>query len=791
MPPPLWFYAASHLVGVSLKLGLYAIGGLEGRVNARANATRVLLSAAPDLILPGSRAIMAPFQTTLDVGCRAGLPRLFSVYTLREHRLPQEEVPVRNCRHRLRAAAVAATATAFLAVAAIALHADDGLPPGDSPPPTAFSRLADAGEAEDHEGADHVIVYDHTMNRVKPTGVTYGDNYILYKVLTPTGCRNQSVQTWRYEPWSSFIDIREANIIRGDEIIPVDVAGVRDLPAPQSGIYWNARVKTLQLPRLQVNDGVEIRTFRKGYSYALLDTEERTSGSQESTEAAQEKAHSEDGPDDEKYIPPMPGEYFDIVLFQSSMPILERKYVLSVPSDKRLHSRIYNGPLYSSTTYTADSTSYAWWALDVPPRPSESRQANASDVVPKVVAATVESWEAKSKWFFDVNEGQFDVTPEIKAKVDEIFEEAGLTRASEEEKAEALVHWVAQNIRYSGQTMGEGEGFTLHSGAMIFEQRSGVCKDIAGMLVTMMRAADMDSYAAMTMAGSRIETVPADQFNHCVCALRKCDGTFEMYDPTWVPYNRDIWSKYENEQQYLVGSPQGEPLATIRYSAPEESPIRITHDAALDEAGDLEGTFRLVGSGIMDSRLRGFASWQRIVDTERYVARVLSNLGNRVELLRVDYLKPDDFGEDMWFEFDYRIGGFALPVDGGLEFASPMMTVTLNNSRIFSAGAYDWADERESDLFLWFTQLVDGREKIRLPRGYEVEEPASSEEIDETYAYFKGESEMDGRDLVVTQRAEVRRRQIPPDGYEGFKKAIDEAKDWGDRIYRAEKGGDR
>ena len=43
------------------------------------------------------------------------------------------------------------------------------------------------------------------------------------------------------------------------------------------------------------------------------------------------------------------------------------------------------------------------------------------------------------------------------------------------EKIAAINHWVAQNIRYSGQTMGKGEGFTLHPGAMIFEQRSGVC----------------------------------------------------------------------------------------------------------------------------------------------------------------------------------------------------------------------------------------------------------------------------------------------------------------------------
>jgi len=674
-------------------------------------------------------------------------------------------------------------ATAFVAVA-VAQSAEDtayDLPPGDSPPPTVFDRIANAGVADDHDGADYVIVYDRTVNRVKSSGVTYTDDYVLYKVLTPAGCRNQSVQRWRYEPWSSFVDVREVNIVRGDERIPVDVALVHELPAPQSGIYWNAAIKTLQLPRLRVNDGIELRVFRKGYSYALLAEEGGGTGGTPANHV----------PDDDKYVPPMPGEYFDIVLFQTNVPIIEKEYVLSLPSDSRLHSEVYNGPLYSSTSYSADSTRYAWWAHDVPPRPSEPRGAGSSDVVAKVVMATVESWEAKSRWFFDINEGQFDVTPEIAAKVEEIFEDAGVTGASEERKAEELLHWVAQNIRYSGQTMGEGEGFTLHSGAMIFEQRSGVCKDIAGMLITMMRAAGMDSYAAMTMAGSRIEETPADQFNHCVCALKKADGDFEMYDPTWVPYMNDIWSKFETEQQYLIGSPEGHGLASIDYSPPEESPLVIRHDATLSEDGTLAGTLKLSGARAMDSRLRNLVSGGRILDVEDDIAQLLSNIGNRVEIARLDHVTLNDFSENAWIEVDYSIHGFALPVGEGLEFTSPMMSVIMGNGWLFRAGAYDWADEREGDLFLWFTQLIDGRETIKMPRGYEVTDPPASDEIDETYASFRGESEMDGRDLVVTQYVEVRRRQIPPDGYAGFKTALDEAHDWAGHVYRAEKGGER
>jgi hypothetical protein len=684
---------------------------------------------------------------------------------------------------------------------------DSKLPPGDRPPPDVFSRVEDAGVAADHDDAEYVIVYDGAVNMVKPSGVTYVDSYIIHKILTPAGVRNRSVLRWNYDPQSSYVEVREVNIVRDGKRIPVDVSKVRDLPAPQSWIYWKDRIKTLQLPRLEVNDGIEMTVFRKGFTYALLDVGPVAEGStsadtggggaaEASTMSGIPCAVAASGadttvgaPDDERYIPPMPGEYFDIVIFPESAPIIEKRYVLNLPAGKRLHSEVYNGPLYSSTTYTEERTEYAWWGLDLPPRPREPRQPDRSDYVAKVVMATAESWEAKSRWFFDVNENQFEVTDAISAKVEEIFDDMKVKNAPEERKAEVLVHWVAQNIRYSGQTMGEGEGFTLHPGSMIFEQRSGVCKDIAGMLITMMRAAGMNSFGAMTMAGSRIDEVPADQFNHCVCALKKEDGSFVMYDPTWVPYNNNIWSLLEAEQHYLVGTPEGESLSRIPYSPPEESPLRITHEAKLLGDGTLEGTFELRGSGAMDSRLRGIITYSRLQDMTSTFARLMAPVSNRIEGIEYEYHTPDDFSRDMWIRFRYRIPRFAFPIDNGFEFRSPMMQVVLNNGRLFRAATANWGEKRETDVFLYYTQLIDGTENIKLPGGYKLTGPVSSDEIDETYAYFKGDSRMKGSTLTITQRAEIRRRQIPPEGYGGFKRAIDEAKEWCERSFRVEKGG--
>ncbi|MBE0567498.1 MAG: DUF3857 domain-containing transglutaminase family protein [Krumholzibacteria bacterium] len=668
----------------------------------------------------------------------------------------------------------------LLGLALPLLAAAAPLPPGEKPAPTPFTRLDDAGTAADHPGADHVVVFEHAVNKVKPSGVTYVDGYRLIKILTPEGCRDRSVLSWHYDPRSQFLEVREVAVLRGGERIPVDVTAIHDLPAPQAAIYWLDRVKTLQLPRLVPGDGVEVVTFSKGFTYALL--ADGAGGGGGSGVAAEV-------PGDERYIPPMPGQYFDIVLFQADAPVVEKRYDLVLPADKRLHAETYNGPLYSAVTYDAETTTYSWWCLGMPARAHEPSQPDASDIVPKAVMATVESWEAKSRWFFDVNRNQFEVTPAIQAKVDEILAEAGATNASQEKKAKALVHWVAQNIRYSGQTMGEGEGFTLHPADMIFEQRSGVCKDIAGMLIAMMRGAGLDSHAAMTMAGSRIDLVPADQFNHCVTALRLPDGSWQMYDPTWVPYNNDIWSKRETEQHYLIGSPEGETLDRIPYSPPDESPLVVRHTAELAADGTLTGTLRLGGGGASDSRLRRMVTGSRKKELDGALARMLAVVSPRIEGVKVTHRAADDFSGDMWISIGYRIPRFATAIAGQWRFTSPMLAVVLSDGNLFGAGNRTWPDERQTDLLLWNTQLVDAQETIRLPKGWTLQDAPEVEPVDETYASFTGAAAQDGRTFTVTGRAEVRRRQIPPDGYPGFKAAVDAAKAWSAQEFRFVKGG--
>ena len=204
---------------------------------------------------------------------------------------------------------------------------------------------------------------------------------------------------------------------------------------------------------------------------------------------------------------------------------------------------------------------------DMVPFAKEPNMVDLFDAAPKLMMSSTPQWKDKSLWFNKVNEdyGSFAPLPEAQKKVDELVK----GKNTEMEKIAVLTHWVADNIRYSGISMGKGEGFTLHNTKMNYTDRCGVCKDIAGTLISFLRMAGFEAYPAMTMAGSRVESIPADHFNHCVAVVKLSNGTYMPLDPTWVPFCRELWSSAEQQQNYLPGVPEGSDLCITRFHLPK------------------------------------------------------------------------------------------------------------------------------------------------------------------------------------------------------------------------------
>ncbi|TKJ40321.1 hypothetical protein CEE37_08320 [candidate division LCP-89 bacterium B3_LCP] len=622
------------------------------------------------------------------------------------------------------------------------------------------------GEGELYENADVAVVFDSTMILVEDTGLSHVVSHRLIKALTWTGARRTTALRFNYDPASNVFEPRKVVVHRKDgSMFDVDVENALDHPQPQRMIYWGTRMKVLELPRLDAGDAVEIVTYKKGFQIAYLEEELAAD-------------------DEERYIPPMRGHYYDSIIFGGSNPIREKVYEMKISRDIPAQYRVYNGEVFSSLTFDDDLLVYTFWKYDMPSVVHEPRQPGTSDFLPKVVLATVTDWPEKSRWFFEVNNEVLMPDGVVTRKAEEIVK--GMK--TDDEKIEEILHWTAQNIRYSGISMGEGEGYTLHSGMMSLNDRCGVCKDIAGMSVALLRGLGFTVYPAMTMAGSRVEMIPADQFNHCVVAIKRDDGSYKMIDPTWAPYAMDVWSPAEAEQHYVIGSPEGEDRMAIRTFAPEENLTMIDLKGNLKANGDLEGTITLEARHYGDARLRRGVAYHPAEDLQNMFADWVSYIAPNAVVTGTKQTDIDDLYKPYVLTISFSAAGYALKAEDRLIFAPAAANFAQSSPRAFDFIYEFRSDERQNPLHTWNTRNVTITETIKVPKGYKIIDPPDTEEQGGEMGSCYTEVTQKGRTLKTKIDYKVSQRSIPTEYYSEVKGAYDTVKDFADKTWLLKKG---
>jgi hypothetical protein len=616
--------------------------------------------------------------------------------------------------------------------------------------PDIWDLIRKSGNQKDYPGKSELIIFDSTRVDVQETGLSYVYMHKLIKILNEKGAKNNAIVKIGYDPLSAYVEIQSVKIYRHTgEMVTLNMEDVCDYPAPARAIYWGASEKMMGVGHLEEGDVIEIEFFRKGFTYALL----------------------LDGlADDDKYIPPMRGHFYDIVEFWSSQPVMEKVYQVKIPNDKLVQYKVYNGEVMVSAVPLGEYFMYTFTKSDFSEPKSEPAMVAKSDEFPKLLLSTSPDWYAKSLWFYGVNEdfGSFESTPEIDRKVAEILKDA----VDEMDSVSLLTHWVADNIRYSGISMGEGEGYTLHKGEMTFSDRCGVCKDKAGMLITMLRAAGFESYAAMTMAGSRIDRIPADQFNHSVTIVKLSDGKYHLLDPTWVPFVRELWSSLEQQQNYLMGVPEGADLMITPISPPENHYLKIHGNSVLDETGNITGKFTLEAEGQSDAAIRRIFTGSYRTTWEKNLERELISVHPRAQIISADYGDPMDYqNSHLTITIEYKIPDYALVTDKEI-ILTPVVVSNIFKRAMSHLYVNTDLKERTYQFRDRCSRSVQLSESVTLPFNVEIEYLPATELMSGTGASFKGAFYVNGNELTVTENMKFKKRIYDPEDWGSFKSAV-------------------
>jgi len=621
----------------------------------------------------------------------------------------------------------------------------------------------------DFDGADYVVVCDGTDITVADDGMGTAVNTRVVKILKEGGAKSQCRQVWDYDPATNVLTVERVRVHRADgRIDDIDAKSAISQPAPQGIIFWGSLQTIVGIPNLAVGDAVEVTHVKKGFNTAYLAD---AAGASASTAGASTAG----GP---SLKPPMPGHWYDKVIWDEGVPIIEKRYVVRAPKNKPLQYEIVNGSLTTSVRFDGPTTVYTFSSKNTPAFKGEPNMVSGSDVRCKLVLATLSDWHEKARWFYQENEKSFQTDDAIKAKVREIVADA----RDDDDKIRLLNHWVAENVRYVGTCRGAHEGYTTHPAIETFHDRGGVCKDKAGLLVAMLREAGFDSYIVMTEAGSRVEQTPADQFNHAVTCIRNKDGSFRLLDPTWLPKSREMWSSAEQLQAVVYGTPEGEAgLQLSPYSPPADNATEWLVKSAIKEDGGLQTSFAVTTLGAPETALRRAMSGLRPQNRPGRLEESLRLLSPNTLLGSFEITDPVDFSQAAQIRMEATAASYTVGAGGRRFFKLPAMTGVLMDllmSDIRDSAGVEVKD-RKHPLRIRSTRRLVCRESIDLPADWLPITVPENVTLDGPAASMKFDISTQAGRIEYSCELDLKKHIVPVNEYENYKKAIDALKKLG------------
>ena len=184
-----------------------------------------------------------------------------------------------------------------------------------------------------------------------------------------------------------------------------------------------------------------------------------------------------------------------------------------------------------------------------------------------------------------------------------------LPRAQREAAIRALFDFVSREVRYMG-AMAESEapGYEPHDVSLTFDNRYGVCRDKAALLVAMLRMAGIDAWPVLINVGPRKDPqVPQPYFNHAIVAADSGDpaSPYLLMDPT-SETTRSLLPEYLCEMSYLVARDEGEGIRETPPLPVEQNLLRAETVYTLHADASADVTTTLSFAGVNDAAYRGY-----------------------------------------------------------------------------------------------------------------------------------------------------------------------------------------
>ena len=473
---------------------------------------------------------------------------------------------------------------------------------------------ADEITCERFPDADSVIVNEIERVEYRPDGTYDETDESWTKLLTEKGRREESTRTLDYskrygEGAIVYVGAVDANGVEREIDVSKTTKESTDNSSMSSNIYdpLDRRI-VCRIPGLKVGETLHVKTNRK----VLKPRTER--------------------------------KWADLSVMEWTCPIVRSTYEVKAPAELPIRRKAIRHPLGNvvATERKLDdgSTLHAFVVTNSPQAFPEPDMPPLYTQVQNIRLSTSEDWPDISRWYWELCAPHLAKTnAAMVAKVRELT--GKLVAGNREQVMRSVFKFVSQEVRYMGLTMEDkSPGYAPHDVDITFDNRYGVCRDKAALLVTMLRLAGFKAYPVLIHVGAKLDPeVPQPFFNHAIVAVDEGSG-YVLMDPT-NENAKDLFPAYLGNCSYLVARPEGETLLTSPVPPPGDNSLDVTTTGTLAKDGSLFLENEIAFGGINDTAYRHALVRRKPEDRVKFFEGIVKRLSPGAELVRCE-IEPKD-----------------------------------------------------------------------------------------------------------------------------------------------------
>jgi len=450
------------------------------------------------------------------------------------------------------------------------------------------------------------------------------------------------------------------------------------------------------------------------------------------------------------------------------MAVQKSFFQLKLAEGIEIRYRAYNCDYEPKEEQEGDFKILTWEAENIPAIKGEPYAPSARSLLPMIsvmpknintvgISGDLSTWKEYGAYMYRLNENRDQLSPQMEKEVQEMVAGA----SSDAEKIEILYRYIQDNMRYVSVQLGIG-GWQTFDAQYVEKNKYGDCKALTNFMKSLLKAVDIEAYAALVYGGDHPPKLEADfpsltAFNHVILNIPKEDCWLECTSNRG-PVNHT--GQFTGSRQALLLTEEGgELVRTPDYTAEDN----LQHSRA-------EIQLTAEGSAIVQNSINCYGMYydnynfgqEDLAEQQLHQWFVAINKG--IPTFEIEELNIRTTKEKPESGIDYR-----LKIRRYATKAGKRLFVPLN-----CLNAFDQVPPKtEKRLFPVvseeaFTHLEEY--SISIPKGYEVESiPEKVIKLKTKFGFYKLKIEQTGNKLQYYRKLQIFPVELPAEKYDDFR----------------------